>query len=657
MMSSVEFLKNFKDFMIQTFDDREYVAEKDKSLITAGAPSQYSWDRLYDLNKRGAGIFFTVNQFPLGKRGKDFCAGVNAWYVECDSLSIEQQMEMYLKPPLMPTFLVLSKKSIHAYWLAVDGTEKNFIRIQMGLQKKFQGDPAMKDIARVLRIPGFTHNKTENPFLVEIIHAEPSLRYTEKQMMEKFPFEVSDLPKQNFDLKTPLNSTPNDWWAAISSLDNKTVLERLSGQGIANGENYSFSKRPGGGLYIIVNGKTANAWIDAAGKIGSGNGGGPTWIQWLEYFGRSKADIAKWAKENLVDLLPVELLSKIFQPMGEVTNLKSFGQAPKIVSKIEVPQKSSLHATNAMEHLAEIEAIFATPPSPYTWGTSLLDKKLPAVEDGHYVILFGQQASGKTLASLYMARENAKKVNNVVFLTLEMSKAQLLKRYIRDRAGVTKEEYRFRDFDFEIAKKYLPELGALSFMGIDNGERYYVDDIERVIVETKAKMLFIDNLNKIAGQGKNEFEITQSVSHGILNLTRKYKVPIILIHHANKQMAEKPYKRKEGDNEILTPEKAIKFRGIAGMRGTNKTADDADIILEVARYSEEFKNEFLTDNVKTCTGVSVYKDREFDARGVGYIYYYKGDFYDMFPKQLILADKFKNNEIDKLAKDFGGDVE
>lgn len=650
MMSSVDFLKNFKDFMLQTFDDREYVEEKDKSLITAGLPSQYSWDRLYDLNKRGAGIFFTVNQFPLGKRGKDLCAGVNAWYVECDTLSIEEQMNMYLKPPLMPTFLVLSKKSIHAYWLAIDGTEKNFMRIQMGLQKKFQGDPAMKDIARVLRVPGFTHNKTREPFMVEIIHAEPSLKYTEKQMMENFPFNFDDVPKKNIDLKTSLNSAPNDWWAAISSLDNKIVLERLSGKEIVNGEVYSFNKRTGGGLYIVVNGKTANAWIDAAGYIGSGSGGGPSWIQWLEYFGRSKADIAKWAKENLVDLLPVELLSKVFQPFAGVTELKSFSDAPKKNIKKDIP----LHATKAMDHLEEIEAIFSTPPSPYTWGTPLLDKKLPAVEDGHYVVLFGQQSSGKTLASLYMARENAKKVNNVVFLTLEMSKAQLLKRYIRDRAGVTKEKYRFRDFDFDIAKKYLPELGSLSFMGIDEGEVYYTHDIERVIVETQAKMLFIDNLNKIAGHGKNEFETTQSVSHDILGLTRKYKVPIILIHHANKQMAEKPYKRKEGDNEILTPEKAIKFRGIAGMRGTNKTADDADIILEVARYSEEFKNEFLTDNVKTCTGVSVYKDREFDARGVGYIYYYKGDFYDMFPKQLILAEKFKTTGVDELIKDFGG---
>lgn len=665
MFGTTEFLRCFQNFMLQTFDDREFV-EKDPSLVTAGLPKDYGWERLQTLNEKGAGIFFTVNQFPGGRRKKELCAGVNAWYVECDTLSIEEQMDRYAKSPLMPTFMVLSKKSVHAYWLAIDGTEKNFVRVQMGLQQYFQGDPAMKDIARVLRVPGFYHNKTETPFLVELIHAAPELKYTEKQMMDIFPCKDVELPPVKYEKpqSSTLKSDPNNIWEALATLDNKTVLDRLSGNEIVNGETYAFSQRTSGGLYILVHGKPADAWIDKDGFIGSGKGGGPTWIQWLEFFGHSKSDILKWAKENLLDLLPSELMVKITTPVPGASR-QNYYEAYKPALKAAqqalttVAQKTMLRPTTASEHIKDIENIFSSPPSQFTWGSIQLDVKLPAIEAGHYVVLFGQQGSGKTNIALHMARENAKKISKVTFLTLEMSKEQLLKRYARDRAGVTKEKYRARDFDPKIAGQFLPELDSLTFLGIDAGEQYGVADIERIITENNTQMLFIDNLNKVKGEGRSEFEITQGVSSGILGLTRKYKIPIIMIHHANKTPMEKPRKKKEGEDQlILTPEQAIKFRGISGMRGTNKTADDADIIIETARYADEFKNEFLSPAVLTCSGLNVYKDREFDARSIAFVFYDKGNFYDVFPGHLTRPlTPVQNKELQDIAIGFGGSVE
>ena len=658
---TVDFLRCFKDFVLQTFDDREFVAEKDKSLITCGPSSEYSWERLQDLNSRGAGIFFTVNQFPGGKRRKELCAGITAWYAECDTLSIEEQLDLYAKSPLMPTFMTLSKKSVHAYWLAKDATEQNFLRIQMGLQQHYKGDPAMKDIARVLRVPGFFHNKTAEPFMVEIIHAEPSLVYTEKQMMDSYPYTVPVLPAVQYERPpaSTLHNDPNDVWVTLATLDNKTVLDRLSGTEIVDHQTFGFEKRTSGGLYILVNGKKADAWIDKDGFIGSGKDGGPTWIQWLQYYGRSKSDILRWAKENLIDLFPTDLMVKITTPPAAVR--QSYYQAYKPnTATVAVPAKTAvmLTPTKATDHTDNVIATFSSPPSKFTWGTQQLDKKMPAIEPGHYVLLFGQQGSGKTNIALYMARENAKKIPNVVFLSLEMSKEQLFRRYVRDRAGINKEMYRTRQFDPQVAKKYLPELDELTFLGIDAGEQYTVADIEQVIIKNNTQMLFIDNLNKIHGEGRSEFEITQKVSTELLLLTRKYKIPIILIHHANKQMSERPSKvKKDASQEILTPEKVIKFRGLSGMRGTNKTADDADIILEVARYADEFKDQWMPDPVRCCSGLSVYKDREFDARSVGFAYYYQGSFYDVWPTAFTKQAPAPDPALEALALEFGGTVE
>jgi hypothetical protein len=61
------FLKLFKDFVIQTFPDNK-ITNNDSSLTTFGKPQEYSWERLQKLNDSGAGIFFSVNQFAMGRR-------------------------------------------------------------------------------------------------------------------------------------------------------------------------------------------------------------------------------------------------------------------------------------------------------------------------------------------------------------------------------------------------------------------------------------------------------------------------------------------------------------------------------------------------------------------------------------------------------------
>lgn len=624
MFGPGDFLKNFKDSVIQTFDDREYT-EKDPSLIYVCRSSEVDWLKLRELNARGAGIFFSVNQFSGGKRGKELCTGINSWFVECDTLTKDEQWKLVNSSPLPPSAIIESKKSLHVYWFAKSGTVENFVKIQQGLIEHFSGDPTGKDIARVLRIPTFLHNKTMEPVVVEAQHVGDDMLYTEEQMLKAFPAKQEPLkplpPPSGATSMTPARS---NFWDDLSKLDNREVLRKMSGQDICNKEMITFTKRNANTDHIVVNGKPCDAWIDENGLIGSGKGGGPTWMQWLSFYGRSKAEIAKWAQDNLLDMLSSTTVA-------EVTKYRQ--NIPK--ADTVKPEAKKIRVTTAMEHLKAIIEDFKAPPSEITWGLPKLDTYLPAIENGHYVILFGQQGSGKTLYAFYMARKNAMIMDNVVFLSLEMSTAQLLKRYVRDRGQVGKELYRSRIFNFDIADKYLPELKGMKFAGIDEGMTYGVKEVEEIIKQCQPKMLFIDNLNKLQGAGRGELEVTQSVSQGLLGLTRQYKIPIIVIHHANKMVQEKSRKKAEeptpmGVGGRYDETKATTFRGLAGMRGTNKTADDADIIVEIARTRViPNPNAVVQEPIEnSMTGIAVYKDREFDALGKQWILYHEGAYYE-----------------------------
>ena len=93
----------------------------------------------------------------------------------------------------------------------------------------------------------------------------------------------------------------DSFWGILGSLENKMMLQRISGSSLCNYEVISFRKRYPDGEYIYVNDVMSDAWIDRNGMIGSGKNGGPTWIQWLQYYGITKKEIAEWAKNGFKD--------------------------------------------------------------------------------------------------------------------------------------------------------------------------------------------------------------------------------------------------------------------------------------------------------------------------------------------------------------------
>ena len=305
-MQTDEFLKLFPGYCLQTFDDKA----KNRSFAMCGTPTPERWKRARALNKKSAGVFFTPNSCPDGKRKKENMTQVNAWFVEMDDFPLKEQWDRFRMAPLRPSVIIKTRKSLHGYYLAKNGAKlENFPDIQKSIIQYFDGDPACKDISRVLRVPGYYHNK-QDPLMVTIVWPKNNSElkyYTEAEMVRAFPLKKSpDKPI------APL-SKPNKgqgFWDAAASLSNKLVLQRASGTAIVNHEMFTFRPRSGGGEHIDVNGKPADAWIDSNGMIGSGKDGGPTYIQWFQYYDHSKGEIAKWIKENCRDLLPKSALNQ-----------------------------------------------------------------------------------------------------------------------------------------------------------------------------------------------------------------------------------------------------------------------------------------------------------------------------------------------------------
>ncbi len=128
-------------------------------------------EQLNNLNEQGAGIFVMVNAGDgVTRAGAKTCRTaanvrrVRAVFVDLDGAPITPVLES----PLRPDWVVRSSPGRwHAYWRVGDCPLDRFESAQAALAARFDGDPKVKDLPRVMRIPGFFHRKAE-PFRSEL---------------------------------------------------------------------------------------------------------------------------------------------------------------------------------------------------------------------------------------------------------------------------------------------------------------------------------------------------------------------------------------------------------------------------------------------------------------------------------------------------------
>lgn len=120
------------------------------------------WPKLEQANKQGGGVFVTINQ---GGRRANEITRVRAVFADTDGAPLDP-----IKAALEPHIIVESSpKKWHVYWLvAPDFPLDQFAAVQAAIAAKFGTDPSIKDLPRIMRVPGFLHQKRE-PYLCQFV--------------------------------------------------------------------------------------------------------------------------------------------------------------------------------------------------------------------------------------------------------------------------------------------------------------------------------------------------------------------------------------------------------------------------------------------------------------------------------------------------------
>jgi len=246
---------NYAD--IRLIDDNKLMPAK---LLSNLEMSDASSKELIEHQKQGYGIFLTINKSD-GKGVKNNNINqVRALFVDFDD-NTQDNLAVINNMKLQPNMVIeTSPKKYHAYWFVDDCPLTAFNQAQQALSKRFNSDPSVCDLARIMRVPGFYHQKGQ-PFLTRII-STCAEKYSYVDVVNKLALEL-----------TATNQTPDKFRSAVGNdinaidadFDRREIAAELSSTIGANTLDDLYA--PDGPMPFLLKldyGKEHNEWIKLA---------------------------------------------------------------------------------------------------------------------------------------------------------------------------------------------------------------------------------------------------------------------------------------------------------------------------------------------------------------------------------------------------------
>lgn len=214
----------------QTFDDVKRDGKADRKLrrILHGTLEQHA-AALKDLGRRGAGAFVMVNRGDGRGRTARNVTAVRALFWDLDGAPLAPLLEAAKRAGLEPHIVVESSPGRwHAYLLVESCPLAQFGPLQVALAERFGGDPVVKDLCRVMRLPGTLHRKGE-PTLCRLDRVREGRAFTVQEIVEGFSL-VLDAPRERAAERSAPPQLPSSELPAFRSALDALALASIDGR-------------------------------------------------------------------------------------------------------------------------------------------------------------------------------------------------------------------------------------------------------------------------------------------------------------------------------------------------------------------------------------------------------------------------------------------
>jgi len=207
-----------KNHTFQTFNDKKNDKFKYLNKLLHGTLADVQsklvkWNKLFDI-----GIYVTINKTDRKGRKTENIIKVRALFADLDGSPLAPILKAKPEPHMI---VESSKGKYHAYWLVDDCPLDKFSIYQKAIAKKFNSDPKVCDLPRVMRLPGFYHCKGEQ-YPVEVKWHNSRSPYFLKEVEEGLGLELEQ------DEKVAVKSSGNKASKKRSNTNSKNLDTRFT---------------------------------------------------------------------------------------------------------------------------------------------------------------------------------------------------------------------------------------------------------------------------------------------------------------------------------------------------------------------------------------------------------------------------------------------
>jgi replicative DNA helicase len=261
-----------------------------------------------------------------------------------------------------------------------------------------------------------------------------------------------------------------------------------------------------------------------------------------------------------------EIISEINLMLQE--NTVSVGQKAKVISSV---------AGNVIDTLYEAVQR-GTNMTGISTGWKYLDKYIGGWNKGNMVVIAGRPGSGKTAIALSLAIDSCR-LAKVLFISLEMSKEELAKRYLSFISNVENYKIRSARLTETDLKQITEQLYGMNMdFFLDDGSNSDINDIVAKIKLHKAKhgldIVFIDYMQLIKSHQKVREQEIAHISRTLKLLAKELGITVIALAQLSRE----------------TEKRAEKKPMLSDLRESGQIEQDADIVLfpfRPAYYSDD----------------------------------------------------------------------
>ncbi|CAG0955472.1 hypothetical protein METP3_00467 [Methanosarcinales archaeon] len=210
-----------KEFLLAIFGQEDSENSRHIEIRPLGKTSQpplfyYNVDalcrdmkRIKELNREGANIYFGVCPRKEEKGKKEAVKEVKVLWadLDCKEESKDDALGRVKAFPLKPSITVDSGNGLHLYWLLIASVDPDpeVEGILKGLARALEGDMAVTDVSRVMRLPETLNMKDPlDPKLCKILSFEPERKYS----IEDFADYRQPAQDKRVDQEEPITRSP-----------------------------------------------------------------------------------------------------------------------------------------------------------------------------------------------------------------------------------------------------------------------------------------------------------------------------------------------------------------------------------------------------------------------------------------------------------------